>query len=273
MLKMNYLLFIYYQTNAILGKKWRQIDVLPRSAIPKVAHLLEGNSITVYCGSSTQVNWTFIKLYDPDPAFNYSHEPVSKRHSKKWKKIKLNRLLANDSGHYYCHGSYQDVNFEAIFCVQVYKEAQYGQVLPSWVEVPEYGVVTLTCKSVLPPKWSSKHYKYQKKIVKGDKITLSELRPKHSGRYGCQGTRPRIIRYFDEYESFHSSAVVIVDSEVRFVNTQGKLSELKLKDIAILREIHSKLLPSQFHLSQAFKTMCNGLHIITGFHFQRIIQV
>ncbi len=207
--------FVYFLLQ-VCGKDWQYIDVRLKSLQPNgIVYLSEGSLLTIYCGSVSPVTWSFLSFTE-----NY-WGPIVNRHLKKYRSIQLNNLKLNDSGHYNCHGMNGSARFVVNVQVQVLFNRSYGLsglVIPSWVEVPENGSVTLQCDSEGPVEWKTSHFHQVRRKIEGKTLTLYNLQTKHSGRYMCRGRMryPFKVRNPKRNRVFHSSAVVIVDGTVRY---------------------------------------------------------
>ncbi len=214
-----YTVFIYIvfiSSKPILSRNWRQITVLPKYTRPEKAALLEGNSLTIYCGSSSNVSWSFSPTTSQLTLPQYPRfYPVSERHIKGYKKIKLMQLSQNDSGYYYCRGTYRRVPF--ISPVLVYVENRFHNIgmFPTWVEVPRGDNVTLTCGSVRKVDWYSKDFYEQEKVLQFNVLTLFNMKREYSGPYVCRVVAPN--RSWTEYKVLHSYALIFVDGFIQRV--------------------------------------------------------
>ncbi len=208
-LKMYFVAFSY-------GQNWQTMNLYNKKMIPSsVIDTTENSSVTIYCGSSSRVTWS----YSPVLYYNESYTPDFRRHTMGTKQITLNNLLWRDSGNYYCEGAHEGQDFMVYLLVNVYKEVPKNTVVPNWVEVSEGGSVTLICGSDGPVEWHSVNFRSQKKIIRHNTLTLYDLKKKHSGQYVCRGTR-RVKRrghYFTRV--FHSVALVIVEGVIHRVNS------------------------------------------------------
>ncbi len=203
------LIVLTYFLFKVSGNDWQYIDVQPESLQPTgIVHLFEGASLTIYCGSASPAYWSF-------DSYRW---PVVNRHSIEYRSIKLNNLEIKDSGTYYCYGTNADTRFVEDVQIAVFLNRSYGlsgKVIPSWVEIPENGSVTLFCDSAGPLEWKSLHFHGMQKKIEGKTLTLYNLQKHHSGRYICRG----IIYYSNNKRRsiFHNSATIIVDGIVRYI--------------------------------------------------------
>ncbi len=174
-------------------------------APPYAVVMFEGNTLTIYCGSSSQVNWTFHHDYD----LNYNATrgfPVSSNHIIGYKNITLVNLQKKNSGDYYCHGMVKNDTLLMSIYVLVMDAPLLGDVIPNWIEVSDGESVTLICGSARPIEWYGVHIHTQNKSVRGNRLTLFNLKRQHSGLYLCWG--------YAEESLFHSEAKILVDSLV-----------------------------------------------------------
>ncbi len=197
--------YYFVSSSLVVGRNYSVIDLLfQRMAPPNGATVFEGATINVYCGSSSPVNWTFHHNYDIRP--RNIGLPVSNRHIKGDKNITLVHLEVNDSGDYYCHGMANNEHFSIQIYIEVTRIVIVGIVIPNWVEAEEGSSATLHCGSVKRVMWNGVHLSSQNKTIRGNIITLYNLKKEHSGRYFCRG--------FDMEGIFQESAYVLVDAYV-----------------------------------------------------------
>ncbi len=195
------------------SRNWQHIDVYMHSLIPNVLIVEEDSSANIYCGSySLAVNWSYSSISLAE------YQPVVSKHSKGWKKLRLNNLKEGDSGFYSCRG--RDNNgqfFEINSLVTVIRKhvgvlhyLQYhGSISPNWIEVSKNSTVTLTCYSSNPVEWYGVHLNSQNKYISEYTLTLFNLKGQHSGEYICRGFYAGIRTLI-----FHATSRIIVDGIV-----------------------------------------------------------
>ncbi len=186
MLRIYSLLMFTYISRSVFGKNWDSILVFPTFVKPDRLKVLEESSVTVYCGSSSAVYWSFVSIQDGFYALGHLTS-LSAQHLQRNRSLTLNNLLLRDSGMYYCNGTYSNRKFVAPLPVWVKESPEYGSVYPNWVEAPVNGSVILTCGSLEPVMWFSVHWRYLQKHVGNNSVTLYNLQKEHSGRYVCRG--------------------------------------------------------------------------------------
>lgn len=205
--------------SATIGKGWGYlINVLPKTVEPSgPVTIFERSSLRMYCGSTTLVNWTYIAF------FTHTEKPIVNRHSIGYNTVKLSNLNTDDSGRYYCHGTYKNETFKVgTIIVVLYKVAGgvKGYVVPSWIEVSTNSTVTLTCGSEKSVEWFSLQLHNMQKRITLNMLTLHNIQVKHSGRYICRGVEYRhnlsgMIK--EGFSVFHSSAIVLVDGIQHYI--------------------------------------------------------
>ncbi len=210
-----YLLIIYTDT-LVYGTYWENIVVFPTFVKPERVKVLKGSSITVYCGSSSPVNWSFVPVQN---IFSQSGHLTSlpKRHRQRNKSLTLFDLSLKDTGMYYCYGVHSNKKFVSPLYVSVNVSPNDGTVYPDWVEAPINGSVTLTCGSSAPVTWYSVHWRKLQKRVVNNSVTLFNLQKEHSGRYMCRGVKKLNSQDSRVANVFHSYAIIMVDSFVMFL--------------------------------------------------------
>lgn len=183
------------------GRNWRRIYVPMKYVYPKQVELIEGTSMTAYCGSDIQVKWTF-------SATNTFNQPlqeiqVHEKHVKGYNNITLVNMLEADQGYFFCHGSFGTKPFVSSIKVEVMKIPKLGGVLPSWIETTAGSMVTLHCGSVGPVKWYSEHLNSQTTSLVQNSIVIHDIKKEHSGPYLCKGSH--------KDKSFDAYSWIIVD--------------------------------------------------------------
>lgn len=189
------------------GRNWRRIYVRLQTVCPERVKMTEGTSVTAYCGSLTQVNWSFstIDIYRGETETSpLDLSPISERHVKGYYNLTLVNLSEADTGYFYCHGSYRDIPFVRPIHVEVMKLPKIGKILPSWIETTAGSSVTLFCGSIKPTLWFSSYLHSQNKTVKHNSLTIHNIGKEHSGPYVCRGVDWR-------KNIFHAHTRVIVD--------------------------------------------------------------
>ncbi len=192
------------------SKNWSRIPVYVGHIVPRYVVIEEKTPLTLYCGSRSAVNWTFMPDYLP--IGHRRRFSLPERHRIGYKNVSLFNLYAVDSGFYYCEGLGHDLNFLIYMQVKVVNYVSFGQVLPTRIEVTGGSSVTLKCGSVKPVEWFGVNYYEQKKTIEGNILTLHQLKKEHSGRYMCRGYNHLIKSIF------HCSTIIIVDSNVERIN-------------------------------------------------------
>ncbi len=196
-------------TSLVRSKDWNNRKLYLKSIKPHYVHILERNPVRVYCGSSSPVNWTYC------PLLAFTFDAVHSRHEIGHKAITLIDLLENDTGYYNCHGKYHNTDFIINMFVLVMKRLFVGLVAPSLTEALSGGSVTLHCGSAGSVEWFSVHYQNQTKTLWDNSLTLNHLRKEHSGYYVCRG---RWNRTTQGGKTFHSTAIILVDSVIQHIN-------------------------------------------------------
>ncbi len=192
------------------NRDWRRIEVYLGSIVPSDVIVPERGEVIARCGSLSPVEWS----YSPRRLLRDNFRPpVSRRHRRGHKMIKLTKLTVRDSGFYYCHGTTNESSFQNSLMVTVTNEVPDEIVSPSRVEVSRGKSVTLTCGSVKPVEWISVNYYQQKKSIADNSLILHRLQKKDSGLYYCRGLDGFWNRIF------HTSATIIVDGYVKHMNT------------------------------------------------------
>ncbi len=217
------ILFFYCKVVAVSGKNWQQIEVQPKSMLPRTVTLFQSSSVTLYCGTTSLASWSFFSLRD------YLQTPIPSRHVKYYNKITLKDLTVEDSGSYYCTGTFRNKTFiDNTYLVVLLCEPNSvpPYIVPSWVEVPLNGSLTLLCGSVTPVEWFSSSFQSVQKSLERNKLKLYNLQKEHSGEYICRGTHktPPHVSDNKQLSLFHTTAVVIVDGKVNYVTYFTKLN-------------------------------------------------
>lgn len=202
------LVCLFYYVNLVYcGNSWHIIEVGSAQVRPSHVEIREGTPVRAYCGSMSEITWTYNSKCVEIP--QCPSVALDKRHLLGLKKVTFIDLKVNDTGYYTCHGDDYGVPFTAFIFIEVQRQAKYGQILPTWIEVPVGGSVTMTCGSLKPVKWISVHIEDQNKTVDGNTLIIHNLLRKHSGRYLCRGVT-------DLKKVFHVYALVIVNGVVEF---------------------------------------------------------
>lgn len=197
----------YKYITLIIATNWRVIDLYYKDVVPKSVGVFEQSSVTFYCGSSSPVGWSYKSYFSSLDR----HQPILQKHLVGSKQIALNDLNEEDSGLYYCNGTYADGYFLSHFEVKVYKTfIPFGNVVPDWIEIVAGGNLTLTCMSNLNVEWFSKYFSDQDKFIWGNSLNLFNLQKKHSGVYACRGFKNDNLGGDLKPRVFHSQAIIIV---------------------------------------------------------------
>lgn len=214
------IVFFYCAVVTVFGKNWQQIIVRPKSIEPsKTVTLFPGASLTLYCGTTSLANWTFFPLTD------LFESPISSRHLKGYNNITLKDLKVEDTGSYYCHGTFGTEQFTKYTFVNVliyHPDGAQTYVVPNWIEVPINGSVALYCGSLTPVEWISASFLSVPKSLVGNRLELYNLQKEHSGLYICRGTFkiPQFLiglnYVINPINLFHSKAVIIVGGEILY---------------------------------------------------------
>ncbi len=213
-LSISYFILISFCSTYIYAKDWQRIPVYLNSLTPDGLTINEGSSVTVYCGSTSPVNWNFVPLLE-DGSISETL-PISTRHLIGYKNISLLNLDFSESGMYTCDGMYGNNVFQQSLFIFARLFPDIGQVLPNWKEAPLGSVVSLICGTTKQPEWFSLNLRNQsyRTALKQSKLILSNLQAENSGPYVCRG-----FRY--DWKVFHSTALVIVDGYVdRILTTE-----------------------------------------------------
>ncbi len=209
-LSISYFILISFCSTYIYAKDWQRIPVYLKSLTPDDVMIFEGCSVTVYCGSTSPVNWSYVPILEDDPISETF--PISTRHQIGYKNISLLNLGYNESGMYTCNGMYGNNVFQQSLFIFARLFPEIGLVLPNWNEAPLGSVVSLICGSMAQPEWFSLNLRNQSYRTAGKILILSNLQAEDSGPYICRG-----FRY--DLKVFHSTALVIVDGYVDRIAT------------------------------------------------------
>ncbi len=213
-----YVSLIYFVASS--GRRnWQQIEVYIYELVPNGLFVEEDFSGNLYCGSySSAVNWSYSNTSSGWILSESQNQPVSSKHSKKWKQVTLNNLKESDTGFYTCSGRDAGYSFEIYSMVKVIRKSDeelhnhhnHGNISPNWIEVSKNSTVTLTCYSVNPVEWYGVYFNNQNKDIGEYTLTLFNLEEQHSGEYICRG-------FYEEIHTtlvFHAKARIIVDGTV-----------------------------------------------------------
>ena len=216
MLKTNFIaalhwsnIFIICCFTCICARNWRRIPLYLRSVKPKVVNIFENSSVTIYCGSSSPVKWSYVPYVKNDP-FSEIEFTISMRHRRGYKNISLINLLHNESGIYTCEGTHGNHFFRKSLYVLV-DLARVGQVIPNWIEVPSGNSVKLSCMSFNRAEWFGINI-HNQNATQLNELILYNIRVEDSGPYVCRGFRHGL-------NVFHAYAHVIVDGYVDRIST------------------------------------------------------
>ncbi len=191
---------------------WGVIDIYYKEVVPLSVEVFEKSSVTLYCGSSSPVQWMYM------PSYCSTYQSILQHHLKGSKQITLQNLKTVDSGLYYCNGTYEGGTFSSFVDLIVHKGfVPKGRIVPDRVEIAAGGNVTLTCSSNDKVEWFSEHIAHQDKIIGYNYLELFNLQKEHSGLYFCRGTHYQYNELWDldfMPHLFHSSASIIVDSTI-----------------------------------------------------------
>ncbi len=200
-----------YKTISVFGQRdWRLILVPAYHVYPDLVEVLEGMKVTLYCGSSIPVIWTFtpqnsnagvrLKL----PLYTLGRSVVSDQI------VTVMNTPKNESGYYNCEGRYDNLYFFHYSSVKVFTEVLYGQVLPNWMVTSEGDSVTITCGSIKPVEWFSAHSYRQNETLESNTVTIHNIKRENSGPYVCRGVN--VLRNI-----FHDTALIVVYSDFDIV--------------------------------------------------------
>ncbi len=222
-LSISYFILISFCSTYIYAKDWQRISVYLKSIIPNDIIIYEESSVTVYCGSTSPVNWSFV------PIVGFSERlPISARHQIGYKNISLLNLRYSESGMYTCDGMYGNNVFQQHLFILARLFPDIGQVIPNWIEAPLGSVVSLICGSMAQPEWFSLNLRNQSYRTAGKTLILSNLQAEDSGPYMCRGFRYNL-------KVFHSTAQVIVDGYVdRIAMTEPEEQQRQASTLATL---------------------------------------
>ena len=201
-------LSIIKNTNIVYCLNRRKLNLFLGKILPDFAIIFENNNLTLYCGSSSPVNWSFVQISGSD-----LESPVPGGHPVGYKNITLVNLQEEDSGYYYCRGYIDYLPFTERSFVIVVRTSSSGFVVPNWVEVREGTSVSLTCGSLKIAEWYSVNFYKQNTSIVGNTLTLHSLQKEHSGRYFCRGVRST-ARTMGKKSMFHDFALILVESDI-----------------------------------------------------------
>ncbi len=213
-LKFSAVILIYYLTT-VEAKNWQQVLVYLEQIAPSHAHLLANDSITIYCGSTSWVSWSYT-WYE-----TRTRAPVFQKHKIGYRSITLINSQEQHSGLYNCHSGDNPYPFSKNFLLSVWDKVPFGAVLPSWKEVSQGDSITLTCGSITPVQWFSVHFNSQNKSVWGTSVTIHNLKGNHSGPYVCRGVTSTEISNQYRRKMFHNTAIIVVDREIQRIYRMG----------------------------------------------------
>ena len=183
----------------VLGKDWRKIDVFHRQIVPSNLSVTEGVIVKAYCGSLSPVRWSFW----PFTPSTSGYINLLVKHDIDSNSVQLNNLRINDSGILTCHGEYESENhiygFHLHIVIKVKRYAEYGEILPTYADVPVGYTVILSCGSITPVEWFGATLQDQKKIVDDKAITLLDLQREHSGLYLCRGVNITMTTFWKSH--------------------------------------------------------------------------
>ncbi len=189
------------------GSHWQYIVVPPEHVEPDFAAIPIGGSLTLYCGSTSQVNWTHL---GPNGDYILSNSGSTQKYIIGYAQLKLLDLDKAGAGVYTCHGAINGTPFTCGAYVAAKKRLFYTELIPTWADVPLNGTVTLTCGSSKRADWFGVHIHEQNKIIGFNTLTLLNLQRKHSGMYACRGVFPGQ----GHKNIFHSFTRIIVNGYV-----------------------------------------------------------
>ncbi len=187
---------------------WREIFIKYGGIVPSITWVLVGDSVTLHCGSSVPVTWTFKPYIGPA-----SYEILPDRHCLGNYSVILNHLQLEESGFYRCRGYFSDGEaFREVAFVVVSDTVNIGFVLPTRVEVPQGGSVKLVCGSLKPVEWTLFNRTIKYHTHENNTLILKKLKKENSGHFLCRGVNL-------QKEIFHRSALIIVDPIIQQIPT------------------------------------------------------